>query len=345
MEHNTQSKKKKQLKRQKGLKGFGVFQIVLGGICTLVVASMIISAMTFLYIPHQSERFVYWRILFPGMMIYEWLSACFIGLGIGSIKVKRWARTLTLAGSWIWLATGTVGFIWVLIITPDMIQTLMQINPIPPTRLSNAPYFVLGLLFMITIVLPGIFIFFYSKDSVRVTFENSDPYVRWTDRCPLPVLILSLSLGFGAAIAGSMFFYNSTVAFFGIIITGVPGTNIILGMIILLVYLSWGSYKLKMNAWRGTILLTIVGSLSNAITFLQVKLFEFCERMNIPGKLIEMMQQFDFMKNQTFALYMGIISLAVLFYVLYTHRYFAALSKVSLQGNGHETNSEPDDES
>ncbi len=271
------------------------------------------------------------KTVLPGILFYSLLAAWFICLGIGSIKVRRWARILSLAGSWIWLFTGTAGFVWVLLVTPDIYSTMSETGQIPPEMTDILKYFTFGFSLVIYIVLPGILILFYGREDVKNTCEKIDPAIRWTDKCPLPVLALSLTLGFGGISIAGLFFYGSAVPFFGTIICGTAGSILLAITILFLAYLSWGSYRLKMNAWRGTFVFTIIGSISIVITFLRIKLFEFYEKMNFPENQIEMMQQFNFMKNQDFALYMGFISLAYLLFILYTHKYFAALSGIDLE--------------
>ena len=67
------------------------------------------------------------------------------------------------------------------VITPAMITAMLVIG------------FAVTAVFML--LLPAAFLVFYQRASVRATCQRRDPQARWTDRCPLPVLAVSLTAG------------------------------------------------------------------------------------------------------------------------------------------------------
>jgi hypothetical protein len=84
---------------------FGVFQIILGLLAALMVPLVALGAIMSRLAPGGAMR--------PGQFIsgvasYAFVAAALIGLGIGSVQMKRWARALTLVTSWYWLITGAL---------------------------------------------------------------------------------------------------------------------------------------------------------------------------------------------------------------------------------------------
>ena len=51
------------------------------------------------------------RMMIPGIALYLMLAVAFIWLGVGSIRARRWAWTLTVVLSWMWLIMGVAGFV------------------------------------------------------------------------------------------------------------------------------------------------------------------------------------------------------------------------------------------
>ena len=56
----------------------------------------------------------------------------------------------------------------------------------------------------VMLVLPAGFLLFYQRASVCATCQRRDGQVRWTDRCPLPVLAVSVLMAFSALCMLSM---------------------------------------------------------------------------------------------------------------------------------------------
>jgi hypothetical protein len=59
----------------------------------------------------------------------------------------------------------------------------------------------------------------------------------------------------------------------------------------MLAYLAWGTYRLKMAAWWGTLLLWIVGGANGVVMFSQTDLMEMYEKMGTPAAQSEMMAE------------------------------------------------------
>ena len=114
----------------------------------------------------------------------------------------------------------------------------------------------------IYILLPALFLIFYHRESVRATCQRRDPQIRWTDRCPMPVLALSILCALSALCMPTMVVYRPVMPVFGVVLSGAAGAAVILLMTLAMAYLAWGTYRLQMAAWWGTLLLCIVGILN-----------------------------------------------------------------------------------
>lgn len=108
---------------------------------------------------------------------------------------------------------------------------------------------------------------------------------------------------------------------FGVILNGMAGAGVTFVVILLSLYVAWGSYKLRLKAWYCSVLLTIVGALSTGITFARVSIWDFYEKMNFPEQQLEVMKQYG-VPQASIALFFGLWVIGFLGYLFYTRRYF-----------------------
>src|SRR4029077_16883349 len=62
--------------------------------------------------------------LVPALLLYAGLAILFSWLGVGSIRARRWACALSAALGWIWLAAGTIGGVFLLVLIPSMLKVM-----------------------------------------------------------------------------------------------------------------------------------------------------------------------------------------------------------------------------
>ena len=181
--------------RSSGLIAFGVVQILLGMLCVLLVGLMVVGQRIAAQSTGAGPNF---RMMAFSLAFYAILAAVLVWLGLGSIGTRRWARALSLILAWSWLLAGIVSLIFFAILVPQMVQAFAAGNPGPPpaarVMMVVIPLAILGIFF---IVVPGSMVLFYQSRHVQATCEARDPATRWTDACPLPVLAVSVWLGFG----------------------------------------------------------------------------------------------------------------------------------------------------
>ena len=175
---------------------------------------------------------------------------------------------------------------------------------------------------IIYVVIPGALLLFYRSYHVRRTCEVRDPQQRWTDRCPLPVLIMCL-----LQISGSLCFlimprFWSVIPFFGTLVTGWPARLLWIILIIVSLCAARGFYRLNFHAWL-VYLLTVVACLtSTGITFIHIELIDYYRAIDLPEWHLEMMAK-NPLATGNYAFASTILSpVAFVGYLIYLRRYF-----------------------
>jgi len=312
--------------RKTGLVVFGILQIIFGGICALMVPLMILGMIASTALKDSSTMSMNASTMIPGVLFYILLAVWFIWMGIGSIRARRWASALLLVSSWLWLIGGISGLIFMLLLMPDMYDQVAKSGQMPQEMAAIMKYVMLGFTAVVYVIIPGTLVLFYGRKNVKATCAFRDPKVRWTDKCPLPVLAVSLMYGFWAGSMLLMGFYGWAIPFFGRILSGVTGAGVVLVGILLLGYVAWGTYRLRIKAWWCAVLVTIGWAISTGITFSRVSMWDFYEKMNFPEQQLEIMKQCGMPPTSAMTLFFGVWVVGFLGYLLYTRRYFLAPS-------------------
>jgi hypothetical protein len=305
-----------------GLTLFGVFQILIGCVCAFMALGVVVSVMAPMPGAIQ-DRSLNARLMIPGIITYLELAVAFIWLGAGSILARRWARALIVILSWLWLTMGVAAMIAMVVMLPAMGASMQQQGKIPPQMVVVTQVIIVAVLAGIYVLLPVLFLLFYQRASVRATCQWRDPQTRWTDRCPAPVLALSVVLAYSAMSMPTSAVYGCVAPFFGVLISGAAGAAVLLLTTLLSALLCWGTYRLKMAAWWGALLLGIAGTVSTALTFSRVGSMEMYEKMGLSGSQLEMIQKTGAAEWVSMARGVSIMAgIVLLGYLLYVRRYF-----------------------
>jgi hypothetical protein len=263
------------------------------------------------------------KFMIPGIFIYIGFAVCFIWLGIGSIIARRWAWALTVILSWLWFIVGIAMIIPIGFVMSKSMENSQHVK-MSSSSILVMQIFTGAILFVIYILLPGLFLLFYNRASVRATCQQRDQKFRWTDRCPLPVLALSVIMAYSAFSMLMMGFNNFVICLFGVFISGLWGAVFSLLMMELLICLAFGTYKLKMAAWWGTLLLWLAGSINMFVISSRGNMMEMYEKMGYSEQQMEMIRKL--WDNGGFSIMMiwmaAIFGVAALGYLLYVRRYF-----------------------
>jgi len=315
--------------RKVGLVVFGILQVILGGICALMVPLMIIGIIASAALREGAAMPMNTSMMIAGALFYVLPAVWFICMGIGSIRTRRWARALVLVSSWLWLICGISGLVSLLLFMPNMYSQMAKSGR---QIVSVIMYMTAVFSTVIYVIIPAALVLFYRSKHVKATCESRDLRIRWTDKCPLPVLAVSLIFGFWAFSILSVGLYGWTIPFFGFILSGMAGAAVVLVSACLSGYTAWGTYKLSIKAWWCSVLLVAAWGLSMGITFSRVSIWDFYEKMNFPEQQLDMMKQIGVPQGSIMVLWVGLSIVGLLAYLGYTRRYF-------LHSSGQESSS------
>jgi hypothetical protein len=168
-------------------------------------------------------------------------------LGVGSILCRRWARALLLIQGWIGLVGGIasigvgVGF--------TFLVPMLQCKPLSGAAVGIS-LVAMGIPGAMALALAGAMIAFYQNPNVIATCEARDPQVRWTDRCPLPLLAASLWICYGClALIFVCVRWNSLAVVGTQIFSGWQGALLNAAYLGLWSYCGWAFYRQKISGW------------------------------------------------------------------------------------------------
>jgi len=200
--------------------------------------------------------------------LYAGLAIAFVWLGIGSALARRWARALWLCLSAVVLCGGVIGCVFMIWYLPHLGEGMVQAGqPVPPPAVLLTMRIVAGVvMFVFYLLIPGALFLFYRSPHVKRTCEVLDPVERWTDRCPLPVLALSLALGCTGLGFLALMGIGHGVPVFGVLLTGPAHSIVSILILALLIGTARGLYRLRLGAWWTALGLQLVLGLSGLVT-------------------------------------------------------------------------------
>ena len=259
--------------------------------------------------------------------MYVIAAALFIWAGVGSLRLRRWAKPVMLVLGWSWLVTGVGGTVYWLVGTPSM-QEMMATSvppgsPRPPPGVVKAIAWGTGVfmtLFMVGV--PALLVWVFSRRGVYETVQYFDPRVRWTDACPTPVLAVSAWLAV-AALGCLVYCAYGVMPVFGLILSGVAGVAGLVLMAAVFVTLSWLCYRRRPAGWWGTLVIFTLWSASMVWTFSRISWEEFYRRAGYTPQQIDAILRYSGPYESGSLWMMAFWAVALIGYLLYVRRYFA----------------------
>lgn len=241
---------------------------------------------------------------------YYLIAAVFVPLGYGHVTRRRWARTLSLTLLWFWLVVGVPLIIVLLFMT-------LSVKDMSPA----AALVLLVLLGLSYLVVPGLLIRFYQSIDVRQTFEAKDPNPHWIEALPMPTLVLCALFLFYTVVLHVPILFNGMFPVFGIWMHGMEGIFLIDAAILCLAFLVWGTLKLRIWAWWGSLVYFGMLTFSSILTLSRSSLMDILSRMNLPEREMEMLQGLP-LHGSHFAAFFGIPFVATLGLIVLSRRHF-----------------------
>jgi hypothetical protein len=312
--------------RSTGLIVFGILTILMGCMIGLLILLMLVGQVAAARATNASPTPL--SAILPAIFIYGILAVALVWLGIGSIKARRWARALLLIFSWSWLVMGVFGLLFIALFMPKILANLHDSaapgQPAMPAAAITGMIVGMVIFFGVFFVLvPAIWTYFYGSRHVKATCETRDPVTRWTDACPLPVLALCLWLAFSAPMMLAMpLMGHGVMPFFGMFLTGLPGTLFCLAIATLWAYAAWLLYKLDVRGWWLILAALVVFMASTVLTYARHDIIEMYQLMGYPQAQMEQMQKTGLLTGNRMAWLMSFSMLPYLGYLLFIKKYF-----------------------
>jgi hypothetical protein len=310
--------------RKTGLVFFGILTILGGCVCALFfLLTLVISQIK----PPNGNQPPPGITTLPVLM-YGTMAVALVWLGIGSTQGRRWARALLAILSWMFLVFGVSGLAFLGIMAPHMKEAMAAAHPanqspLPDSAVTAIVIVVLGLMSVFTVVGPLIWALFYSGRNVRATCEVMDPVPRWTDRCPLPVLGVTLWLLVAAILIASMSLFYPVAPLFGMLTTRAAARVYYLILAIVWLYAAWAIYRLDIRGWWVALAAMILQVVSSVITFSRYDLTEIYTLLGYSADQIALTQKMGVTRWIT-PLSTVIWTIPVIIYLLYLRKFFSA---------------------
>jgi hypothetical protein len=306
--------------RRTALIVFGVWDIFLGLMSGVFALFMVLGVVLTQAMPESQQVPV--RHIVPGLVMYVAIAVVLIWLGIGSIKCRRWARALMLIFSWFWLIAGIAGLVGTVFAMP-MIQATTRPSgsaELPESVRMGIMVFTLLVCSVIYVVIPGVLVLFYRGANVKATCEARDPVTRWTDRSPLPLLGLTMMLGFSALAMPVMLLCFNVFPFFGFYVDGLLAAAIGLVIMACYAFAAHACYQQRIMGWWIALASWAFWFASSVTTFASAGIITMYQKMGYPEAYIERLK--PVLHEPTVIALTVASSIPFLAFLIYTRRFF-----------------------
>ncbi len=292
----------------------GVFQILLGIVC-LLLAGLQVLGLVFSRMTADYNRMMLVAAVMA-IVYYAILCVVNIWLGVGAIRVRKWARALNLAMGWLWL----ICFGVMIVVMPFLLSRMTAGMSAGEASwiIVLVTMIIMGIMFLV----PLFFVLVFGSRHVRATFEARDPETRWTDRVPVIVLaglliLFSLLVSYVQNILmGPIFFL------FGSFITGWVAVLLNVLMIGLFGAILVGMYRLKLRAWTACLVLVCLNMISYGISFMTGGLEKYYELLGYTDDMLAQIEQMGITNTTWMGVMFGVGALVTVTYMFAIRKYF-----------------------
>jgi hypothetical protein len=163
---------------------------------------------------------------------------------------------------------------------------------------------------------------FYRSRDVTLAFQGEDAGASWTERLPLPLLVLCMLYAFWILALHTAILFRGSFPFFGLLVTDLPGILMIDAAVLLLILLVWGTLQRQTWAWRGALAYFAVMTLSTMWTFARLSWVEILDIMRFAPLEVEALDGLP-AHGVHIAAFFGLPLLGTLGWIIYSRRSFA----------------------
>ncbi|MBZ5671609.1 MAG: hypothetical protein LAO04_18010 [Acidobacteriia bacterium] len=256
---------------------------------------------------------------------YGIIAGVFLIAGIGSIRCRNWARILMLAVSGFWLVIGVLSTVVLAVFLPTIRE---QAGVPPPEGLDVVYMSIITLMVIVMVLLPVVFLFFYSRKSVRATcLAQAARHVLpplagavQTSSPPIPVLILALWSAV-AGVGAVAYLVMRVAIVFGVVLHGIAAFSVMLTSSALFAYSAWSIYRQKLIGWKIALFNAGFWMFSMLVTFARHPDPEKLYREMGNSEALQMYQQIPQLSYFVFSM-CTLIMIALLVLLVYTRKFF-----------------------
>jgi hypothetical protein len=146
---------------------FGIFDVLVGLSLWLLAAFTVFTVLTAAGNPQLRGQIV---SIVPVILLYGGMGTAWIVLGVASAMKRNWARLSLLVIGWAWLVFGVlITLAFALFGSALFQQSARQVPNADPTIWKFALIFTVIFCVIFMVALPLVFVFFYSRPSVKAT--------------------------------------------------------------------------------------------------------------------------------------------------------------------------------
>ena len=276
--------------------------------------------------PVTQVELVDYRTMAMAGGFYLVAAALMIWVGVGSLRVRRWARPVMLVLCWSWLITGAVSFVHMVLYgasVREMMSASMPPNSPPPPRfVEQIVATVTGAVsFLLLVVMPAVLTWLYQRRGVRETLEYFNQRHAWTDRCPTTVLAVATWLCV-LAMGCAVYAIYAVLPVYGHFVTGPPAVAGMVAFAALFAWLAYGVYRLRPAAWWASALASVLWTGSVVWTFTRLGYHEFYRQAGYSPRQIDLMMRFSGQWEDSTVWIMSLWVIVLLGCLLYVRKYF-----------------------
>jgi len=313
--------------RRGWLIAFGVIEILMGCSFLLMILFSVIAFLRPAAAKMPSSQISPRALMvFVGLQ-YGLLAAVFFTGGIASIRCKNWARILMLVVSGFWLGCGLMVTLVMAFIFPTILR--QQPGNLSP-GIRHA--IVVGMITVVTalmVLLPAIFLFFYSRKSVRETCLAQKaaqvaalvPGGTPAPGLPIPLAILVVWQALAAFSVFAVLLARVAIVF-GVVLHGAVAFLVLLTHSVLSAYAAWAIFRQKLIGWQIALFTTSFWTISWLVCYLRrPDLLQLFREMGYGDQTLRIYEQFPHFLP---LIWMGSIVMMTVFlvFLLYTRKFF-----------------------
>jgi hypothetical protein len=258
---------------------------------------------------------------------YGLMAAVFFTGGIGSIRCKNWARIFMLVVSGLWLGFGLLTTVAMAFMFPIIMR--QQPGKVAPSVQHIVIVGTITFMTVLGVLLPAIFLFFYSRKSVRATClapkgaQVGTPAAEGTPApgFPVPLAILGVWQALGTVSVLAILFMRMVIVF-GVVLHGAAAVLVLLTYSVLSGYAAWAIFRQQLIGWQIALFNAGFWTISMLVTYLwHPDMLQLYREMGLNAQALHMYEQ----TPQLLAvIWVGtiVVMTVLLVFLLYTRKFF-----------------------